>query len=90
VPGPYRRSSVAARQWITPSILIDGTSIQIRIARRIRGEVEVFTAFPQARIHMAAVCKTAPFALLPSVPPAGQFPVRAGPELRTGMDDLRA
>lgn len=71
-------------------VLMVGTSMQIRIAWRIRGEDRERAALSQVNAYMAAVCKTAPFALLPSVPSASQFPVRAGPELRTGMDDLRA
>ena len=39
-------------------VLIDRTSIPIRIVRRIRGEVEVFTASLQVSRHVAAVCKT--------------------------------
>jgi hypothetical protein len=35
--------------------LIDGTSMPIRIARRIRGEVKVFTASLQVSRHVAAV-----------------------------------
>ena len=43
-------------------VLIDGTSMPIRIARRIRGEVKVFTASLQVSKHVAAVCKTVGFA----------------------------
>lgn len=39
-------------------VLIDGTSMPIRIARRIRGEVKVFTASLQVSEHVAAACKT--------------------------------
>jgi hypothetical protein len=40
-------------------VLIDGTSMRIRIARRIRGEVKVLTASLQISEHAAAACKTA-------------------------------
>jgi len=35
---------------------------------RIRGEIQPPAAYPHFRLRMVAVCKTAPFALLPSGP----------------------
>ena len=40
-------------------VLIDGTSMPIRLAWRIRGEVKALTASSQVSQYMAAVCKTA-------------------------------
>lgn len=43
-------------------VLIVGTSMPIRIARRIRGEVKVLAALSQVGEYKAAVCKTVGFA----------------------------
>ena len=39
---------------------------------QICGEVQPIETFLQVRVHMAAVCKTAPFALLPPGPSASE------------------
>ena len=62
VSGVSRQSSGADTVIDHPEhVLIDSTSIPIRIVRRIRGEVEVFTASLQVRRYVAAVCKTVGF-----------------------------
>jgi hypothetical protein len=48
------------------------------IVWRIRGEVQTIEASSQVTVRMPAVCKTAPFALLPPVPAASQPSFRAG------------
>jgi hypothetical protein len=59
VSGVSRQGSGAATVMDHPEhVLIDSTSIPIRIVRRIRGEVEVLTALLQVSRHVAAVCKT--------------------------------